>query len=181
MLDEACRLAIASCLRHIDAYGKADPGSPQPKPPPRQRTFRLPNQRPARLVNSGNLCRFSRILSMRDSHSCEQTGSPAPRHRIVAGRAKNSDVNGDKWQRAPGVAERVAELQAKAADKCTLSRDAYIKSLVEMYEAKPSNAAMDNPRCDVLVTRGQKHAVFPQKLAVGAQLSNSWAGTARPR
>ena len=30
---------------------------------------------------------------------------------------------------------------------------------------------MDNPRCDVLVTRGQKHAVFPQKLAVGAQLS----------
>ena len=30
---------------------------------------------------------------------------------------------------------------------------------------------MDNPRCDVLITRGQKHAVFPQKLAVGAQLS----------
>jgi hypothetical protein len=30
---------------------------------------------------------------------------------------------------------------------------------------------VDNPRCDVLITRGQKHAVFPQKLAVGAQLS----------
>jgi hypothetical protein len=92
-------------------------------------------------------------------------------YRIVAGRAKNSDVNGDKWQRAPGVAERVAELQGKAADKCSLSRDAYIKSLVEMYEAKPSNASMDNPRCDVLITRGQKHAVFPQKLAVATQLS----------
>ena len=40
-----------------------------------------------------------------------------------------------------------------------------------MYEAKPGDASMDNPRCDVLITRGQKHAVFPQKLAVGAQLS----------
>ena len=30
---------------------------------------------------------------------------------------------------------------------------------------------MDNPRYDVLITRGQKQAVFPQKLAVGAQLS----------
>jgi hypothetical protein len=42
---------------------------------------------------------------------------------------------------------------------------------VEMYEAKPGDASVDNPRCDVLITRGQKHAVFPQKLAVGAQLS----------
>ena len=40
-----------------------------------------------------------------------------------------------------------------------------------MYDAKPGDASMDNPRCDVLITRGQKHAVFPQKLAVGAQLS----------
>jgi hypothetical protein len=40
-----------------------------------------------------------------------------------------------------------------------------------MYEAKPSDASVDNPRCDVLITRGQKHPVFPQKLAVGAQLS----------
>jgi hypothetical protein len=40
-----------------------------------------------------------------------------------------------------------------------------------MYEAKPSDASVDNARCDVLITRGQKHAVFPEKLAVGAQLS----------
>lgn len=40
-----------------------------------------------------------------------------------------------------------------------------------MYEARACDASMDNPRCDVLITRGQKHAVFPQKLAVGAQLS----------
>ena len=41
----------------------------------------------------------------------------------------------------------------EAADKCSLSREAYIKSLVEMYEVKPSEASMDNPRCDVVVMR----------------------------
>jgi hypothetical protein len=69
------------------------------------------------------------------------------------------------------IAERIAELKAKAADKCSRSREAYIRSLEEMYDAKPCDASLDNPRCDVLITRGQKHAVFPQKLAVGAQLS----------
>jgi hypothetical protein len=48
-----------------------------------------------------------------------------------------------------------------------------------MYEAKPGDASIDNPRCDVLITRGQKHAVFPQKLAVGAQLSKL-VGCERP-
>ena len=91
-------------------------------------------------------------------------------YRIVAGRAKNSDVNGDKWQRAPGVAERVAELQAKAADKCGLSRDAYIRSLVEIYG--PSHGSLDGqPEVRRADHARPEHAVFPQKLAVGAQLS----------
>ena len=71
----------------------------------------------------------------------------------------------------PPIAERIAELKANAADKCSLSREAYIRSLEEIYDAKPCDASLDNPRCDVLITRGQKHAVFPQKLVVGAQLS----------
>ena len=48
----------------------------------------------------------------------------------------------------PTIAERIAELKAKAADKCSLSRESYIRSLVDMYEAKPGEASMDNPRCD---------------------------------
>jgi hypothetical protein len=71
----------------------------------------------------------------------------------------------------PGVRERIEELEAEAAAKCSLSREASIQSLVEMYLAKPSEASMDNPRCDVVVFRGQKQAVFPQKLAVLSQLS----------
>jgi hypothetical protein len=84
---------------------------------------------------------------------------------------KQADGNAANWMKRPGVRERIEELKAESSTRCALSREAYIKSLVEMYEAKPGDASMDNPRCDVLITRGQKHAVFPQKLAVGAQLS----------
>ena len=84
---------------------------------------------------------------------------------------KQADGNAANWMKRPGVRERVEELKAESSARCALSREAYIRSLVEMYEAKPGDASVDNPRCDVLITRGQKHAVFPQKLAVGAQLS----------
>jgi Terminase small subunit len=83
---------------------------------------------------------------------------------------KQADGNAANWMRRPGVRERIEELKAESSARCSLSREAYIRSLVEIYEAKPSDSSMDNP-CRVLITRGQKHAVFPQKLAVGAQLS----------
>ena len=40
---------------------------------------------------------------------------------------------------------------------------------------------MHNPRCDVVVVRGQKQAVFPPKLQVGAQLAKlvNWEGSIR--
>ena len=84
---------------------------------------------------------------------------------------KQADGNAANWMKRPGVRERIDELKAESSARCALSRQAYIRSLVEMYEAKPGDASVDNPRCDVLITRGQKHAVFPQKLAVGTQLS----------
>ena len=85
--------------------------------------------------------------------------------------AKDADVNSCRWMKKPPIAKRIAQLKAKAAGKCNLSREAYIQSLVEMYEAKPSDASMDKPMCDVVVVRGQKQALFPPKLQVGQQLA----------
>jgi hypothetical protein len=99
-----------------------------------------------------------------------KTYSAAYREAVSA-KSKNPDVLGSQLASQPGVRERIEELKAETADKCSLSREAYIKLLVETLEAKPSEASMDNPRCDVLVTRGVKRAIFPLKLAVGAQLS----------
>ena len=108
--------------------------------------------------------------------------TPTAAYREALGAdARDPDVNSCRWMKKPPIAERIAELKAKAADKCSLSREAYIRSLEEMYDAKPCDASLDNPRCDVLIMRGQKHAVFPQKLVVGAQLSKlaGWGTTHR--
>ena len=76
---------------------------------------------------------------------------------------KQADGNAANWMKRPGVRERIEELKAESSARCSLSREAYIRSLEEIYDAKPCDASLDNPRCDVLITRGQKHAVFPQK------------------
>ena len=107
-----------------------------------------------------------------------KTSSDAYRE-AVSNKTRNADVNASQLANRPGVRERIEELKAESSAKCSLSREAYIKSLVEMYEAKPSEASMDNPRCDVVVVRGQKQAVFPPKLQVGQQLAKlvNWEGS----
>ena len=64
---------------------------------------------------------------------------------------------------------------------CSLSREAYIKSLVEMYEAKPCDASMDNPRCDVLFRGARSTRCFRRSLLSGRNLPSWSAGTVPPR
>jgi hypothetical protein len=119
--------------------------------------------------------RHERFAQLRASG---KTGSDS--YRAIAGEdARYADVRADQLMKMPGVRERIEELKAESSAKCSLSREAYIRSLVEMYEAKPSEASMDNPRCDVVVVRGQKQAVFPPKLQVGQQLAKlvNWEGS----
>jgi hypothetical protein len=105
--------------------------------------------------------RHERFAQLRASG---KTGTEA--YRTIKGKgAKNADVQADHLMNKPGVRERVEELKVENAAKCSLSREAYVRSLTETYEAKPSEASMDNPRCDVVVVRGQKQAVFPPKFA----------------
>ena len=56
-----------------------------------------------------------------------------------------------------------------------------MRPLLNGGQAKPGEASMDNPRCDVVVVRGQKQAVFPPKLQVGQQLAKlvNWEGPIR--
>jgi hypothetical protein len=99
-----------------------------------------------------------------------KTGSDA--YRGVAGAdAKNPDVMADKWQHTSDIAARIAELQAEAGKRCSMTREQFIESLVKMYQGQPGEAALDNPLCDSLISRGVRHAVFPMKTAVAAQLA----------
>jgi hypothetical protein len=119
--------------------------------------------------------RHERFAQLRASGN---SGSDA--YRTIMGRdVKNADVHAAQLTSQPGVRERIGELKTEAADKSSLFREAYIKSLVEMYEARPSEASMDNPRCDVVVMRGQKQPVFPPKLQIGQQLAKLVTGKAQ--
>ena len=74
-------------------------------------------------------------------------------YREVTGSAKNADANADNWLNAPGVRERIAELQEQTAEECGMERIDYAKSLVAMYQSPPSAASMDNRFCDVVHTK----------------------------
>jgi hypothetical protein len=78
----------------------------------------------------------------------------------------------------PGVRERIEELKTGAAKKCSMTPAEFVESLVAMYRSAPDEASLDNPLCDSLISRGVRHAVFPTKTAIAAQLSKltSWDG-----
>ena len=92
-------------------------------------------------------------------------------YREVTGSAKNADANADNWLNAPGVRERIAELQEQTAEECGMERIDYAKSLVAMYQSPPSAASMDNPLCDVVHTKSGPRPVFPSKISVGSELA----------
>jgi hypothetical protein len=107
---------------------------------------------------------------------------PTAAYREVAGaNAKDPDANSCKWMKRPEIAARIEELKAKASARCSMSRDQFVESLVQMYQGQPGEAALNNPLCDSLITRGQRFAVFPPKATIAAQLSKlcGWDGPAK--
>jgi hypothetical protein len=111
--------------------------------------------------------RHERFAQLRASGT---SGSEA--YRTIMGRdARNADVRADQLTSKPGVRERVEELKAESAKKCSMSREEFVESLVEMYRSAPGDASLTNPLCDSLISRGVRHAVFPMKTTVAAQLA----------
>jgi hypothetical protein len=77
----------------------------------------------------------------------------------------------NKWIKQDKIAARITELQAEAAESCAMTRERYVEKLTAMLEGAPGEASLDNKLCDSLISRGQRHAVFPMKTAVAAQLA----------
>ena len=98
------------------------------------------------------------------------TPTAAYRDALVAN-ARDPDVNSCRWMKKPPIAKRIAELKGKTADRCSMTRQQFVESLVEMYRSSPGEASLDNKLCDSLISRGVRHAVFPMKTAIAAQLS----------
>ena len=104
---------------------------------------------------------------------CVASGlSGADAYRQAAEYSGNqADGNAANWMKRPGVRERIEELKAASAQRCSMTREQFLESLVAMYQGKPGEATLDNELCDSLISRGVRHAVFPMKATIANQIA----------
>jgi hypothetical protein len=66
-----------------------------------------------------------------------------------------------------GISSRIAELRAQQSAKAELSRDQFRQFLINIIQAKPEEASMQNSLCEIAMTKGMPTPVFPDKLGAG--------------
>ena len=76
-----------------------------------------------------------------------------------------------RWLRKVSIKERIAELKGRAAEKCDMTREQAVRALSGIIRAKPSAASLENPLCEMVMTKLGPAAVFPSKLGAIAQLA----------
>ena len=109
-------------------------------------------------------------------------GMPAGRAYEQAGysvaTSQDADTLGSKMSRNVKVAAYIAELREAAAEAAGMTRDEAISKLIEIVNAKPSEASMDNPLCDLRMSKAGPYAAFPDKLRSFERLARmlGWDG-----
>jgi hypothetical protein len=90
----------------------------------------------------------------------------------VAGYKKSSaKANATRLMENDGISSRIAELKAQQSAKSEFSRDQLRQFLILIITAKPEQASMQNPLCEIAMTKEGPAAVFPDKLGAAAQLA----------
>jgi hypothetical protein len=100
------------------------------------------------------------------------SGRPAMEAYKLAG-YKNSSAkaNATRLMENDGISSRIAELRAQQSAKSEFSRDEFRQFLINIIQAKPEQASMQNPLCEIAVTKGVPAPVFPDKLGAAVQLA----------
>jgi hypothetical protein len=70
-----------------------------------------------------------------------------------------------------GISSRIAELRARQSAKSEFPRDQFRQFLISVIQAKPKQASMQNPLCEIAMTKKGPAPVFPDKLGAAAQLA----------
>lgn len=89
-------------------------------------------------------------------------------------RVKKPEVaatNGGRLLRNADVTARLGELQAQNEAKSGISREQLLKMLVDTFLAKPSDASMDNPLCELKMSKAGPYAAFMDKSKVAERLA----------
>ena len=92
-------------------------------------------------------------------------------YRRATGKKGNPDVQSAQLMVKNGIKERITEIRAESATRCSMTREQFVESLVAMLRGKPGEATLDCELCDSLISRGQRHPVFPPKATIAMQLA----------
>jgi hypothetical protein len=100
------------------------------------------------------------------------SGRPAMEAYKLAGYKKSSaKANASRLMQNDGISSRIAELREQQGAKSEFSRDQFRQFLINVIQAKPEQASMQNPLCEIAMTKKGPAAVFPDKLGAAAQLA----------
>ena len=120
----------------------------------------------------GYLLQMARLLRHELFCQAIASGKPAMEAYKLAG-YKNSSAkaNATRLMENDGISSRIAELRAEQSAKSEFSRDQFRQFLINIINAKPEQASMQNPLCEIAMTRKGPAPVFPDKLGAAAQLA----------
>jgi hypothetical protein len=92
-------------------------------------------------------------------------------YKLAGYKESSAKANATRLMENDGICSRIAELRAQQSAKAELSRDQFRQFLINIIQAKPEQASMQNPLREIAMTKKGPAPVFPDKLGAAAQLA----------
>jgi hypothetical protein len=92
-------------------------------------------------------------------------------YKLAGYKKSSAKANATRLMENDGISSRIAELRAQQSVKSEFSRDQLRQFLIHVITAKPEQSSMQNPLCEIAMTKEGPAPVFPDKLGAAAQLA----------
>lgn len=82
---------------------------------------------------------------------------------IFGTKGATSSVNANRMLKNAKILARIANLKAQSAEKCEITRDELLGIMVQTLRAKPHEASMNNPLCELKMSKEGPYPIFIDK------------------
>lgn len=104
-----------------------------------------------------------------------KTGEEAIEASGYKSRGKAARVQAARLLANDSVAEYLSELRKEASSKASLTRDEIIEDFISIWKSKPSDASVENPLCEMRMSKQGPYAAFPSKMDAAKELAKMLA------
>src|SRR5262245_36058343 len=87
---------------------------------------------------------------------CQAIASSRPAmeaYKLAGYKKSSAKANATRLMENDGIFSRIAELREQQSAKAELSRDQFRRFLIDIIQAKPEQASMQNPLCEIAMTK----------------------------